>query len=138
VSALSGALLSGLGPTGFLLGRGGQRAAAYGYSETAGLLNTGETRLGWSFNGESDVLSFRSGSTHFDIPGLSATAGADPVGNGVFAGAISGGISTALSSTPANGSELPSANGNESGSATTVSPPADNNGPTNNGSTSAK
>lgn len=30
VSALAGAALSGLGPTGWLLGRGGARAAAYG------------------------------------------------------------------------------------------------------------
>ena len=104
-SAAGGALLSGLGPTGYLLGRGGERAAQFGYSETAGLLNTGETRFGWSFNGQNDVLSFRSGGTHFDIPGISAAAGANPVSNGVYAGAASGGISATLSSTPAYGGE---------------------------------
>lgn len=102
-SALGGAFLSGLGPTGFLLGRGGQRAASFGYSETAGLLNTGETRLGWSFNGQYDALSLRTGSTHFDIPGLTANAGANPIGNGAYAGAAAGGISSAFSSTPAYG-----------------------------------
>src|SRR5665213_844714 len=33
VSALGGVLFSGLGPTGFLLGRGGNQAVMYGYSE---------------------------------------------------------------------------------------------------------
>lgn len=50
VSALVGAGLSNLGPTGGLLGRGGQKAVQYGYSETAGLLNTGATRFGWTYN----------------------------------------------------------------------------------------
>jgi RHS repeat-associated protein len=104
VSAVGGALLSSLGPTGLLLGRGGERAAAFGYSETAGLVNAGETRFGWSFNGQYDVLSFRSGSTHFDIPGFTAAAGANAIGNGVYAGALAGGVSSVLSSTPAYGS----------------------------------
>jgi hypothetical protein len=98
-------------------------------SESAGLLNTGETRLGWSFNGQYDVLSFRSGSTHFDIPGFAATAGANAIQNGVYAGAVSGGVSTVLSSTPANGSDSAPANGNESESAP-LAAPADNSGST--------
>jgi hypothetical protein len=49
---------SGLGPTGFLLGRGGQKAVQYGYSESAGVLNHGARRIGWGYRGtdNSNVL----------------------------------------------------------------------------------
>jgi RHS repeat-associated protein len=88
VSALAGASLSALGPTGGLLGRGGQKAVQYGYSETAGLLNTGATRFGWTFNRakDADVLSLRIGKSHFDVPGIAVTAGANPIRDGVVSG----------------------------------------------------
>jgi RHS repeat-associated protein len=91
ISALAGAGLSGLGPTGFLLGRGGERAAQFGYSETAGLFNQGNVRFGWSFNATTaeDVLSLRIGSTHFDVPWIGASSGANAVGNGAVSGAVS-------------------------------------------------
>jgi hypothetical protein len=55
-------------------------------------LNQGTVRFGWSFNEGQDVLSLRVGKTHFDIPGASVQAGANPVGNGTVAGAIAGAV----------------------------------------------
>lgn len=94
VSALVGAGLSTLAPTGALLGRGGQKAVQYGYSETAGLLNTGATRFGWTYNRavDADVLSLRIGKAHFDVPGITATAGANPVRDGVISGVSAVGV----------------------------------------------
>jgi hypothetical protein len=91
-SALAGAVVSTFGPTGLLLGRGGARAAQFGYSESAELLNRGTVRFGWSFNqgAREDVLSLRVGSSHVDIPGTGLPAGANPVGNGLAAGAVAG------------------------------------------------
>lgn len=112
ISALAGAGLSGLGPTGWLLGRGGVRAAQFGYSESAGLLNQGVTRFGWSFNSAAgeDVLSLRVGSTHFDIPGTGVPAVADPVGNGMLAGALAGAAGGTLTPTDATGAVAPGGN----------------------------
>src|SRR5262249_797151 len=72
ISALTGAALSMLGPTGGLLGRGGAKAAQYGYSETAGLLNYGgggkaATYFGWGWNGENTVLRGVINGSKFDI-----------------------------------------------------------------------
>ncbi|OQW46992.1 MAG: hypothetical protein A4S09_16235 [Proteobacteria bacterium SG_bin7] len=66
-----GAAISTLMPTGALFGRGGERAAQFGYSESAGLLNRGATRIGWSgpVTG-ADVISLRTGAQHLDMPAL--------------------------------------------------------------------
>ena len=96
-AALSGAALSGLGPTGFLLGRGGARAAQFGYGRSPGLLNRGVVRFGWSGpkNG-SDVVSLRVGRMHYDIPGTSVPSGANPIRDGAVAGATAGGANGLL------------------------------------------
>jgi RHS repeat-associated protein len=91
VSALAGAALSGLGPTGFLFGRGGERAAQFGYDEAPGLLNSGDIRFGWSGPVEgSDVLSLRIGGEHYDVPLIKVPSGANPVRDGAVSGAIGG------------------------------------------------
>ena len=97
-AALSGAALSGLGPTGFLLGRGGARAAQYGYSNAPGILNRGATRFGWSgpVNGR-DVLSLRIGRLHHDLPGTGVPSGANPLRNGAVSGALGGSANRAAS-----------------------------------------
>lgn len=93
VSAVVGAGLSGLGPTGWLLGRGG-KAAKFGYNKTPGLLNRWNTRFGWSGpkNG-SDVLSLRIGKRHHDIPGLRVPSGGNALRDGAVSGAA-GGVGT--------------------------------------------
>jgi hypothetical protein len=93
VSALAGAALSGLAPSGWLLGRGGTRAAQFGYDQSPGLLNRGATRFGWSYNSQSqsEVLSARVGKAHFDIPGTSIPPGANPVRDALIAGTAAGG-----------------------------------------------
>jgi RHS repeat-associated protein len=95
LAALEGAVLSGLGPEGFLLGRGGARAAAGGFNQNAGLLNRGARRFGWSFNGNSgrNVLSYRDGASHFDIPGTGVSPYANPVRSGLPAGLGAAGFS---------------------------------------------
>jgi RHS repeat-associated protein len=123
VSAVVGAGLSGLAPTGWLLGRGGARAAQYGYDQAPGLLNKGATRFGWSYNAttDSEVLSARVGSTHFDIPGTSILPGADPIRDGLIAGITAGvgvgGTDTATAAETLQGSIAPMTNG-ASGSVT--------------------
>jgi len=69
-SAIFGAGLSGLGPTGFLIGRGGKKAAEHEFNRSRSLLNRGNNRFGWSFNKQRDanMLSLRSGKKHFDLP----------------------------------------------------------------------
>ncbi len=86
-AAAAGALLSGLGPTGFLLGRGGKRAANFGYSRSAGFLNRGNRRVGWSGpkNGR-DVPSVRVGKRHYDGP-YGPRSGAKPARDGAASGA---------------------------------------------------
>ena len=93
-SALIGAGLSALGPTGALLGRGGSRAAQFGYNQAPGLLNRGAMRFGWSGpkNG-LDVLSFRNGAKHFDLPGLGLKSGANPIRDGFLSGLLGGSTS---------------------------------------------
>lgn len=93
------ATFSGLGPTGFLLGRGGSRAASYGYTQSPGLLNSGATRFGWSYSGNSgqNVLSFRNGATHYDIPGTGLSPMANPVRDGLVSGILGGGGNQAAS-----------------------------------------
>lgn len=93
VSALAGAALSGLGPTGFILGRGGARAVGYGYSQSAGLLNTGATRIGWGYRAStgSDILRAVVNGVKTDIPGTAISAGANAVRDGIIAGGIAGG-----------------------------------------------
>jgi RHS repeat-associated protein len=100
-SALEGAAFATLGPTGSLLGRGGARAARYGYSETAGLLNRGATRFGWGFReeaggGGSDVLRLVRNGNKTDIPGTAIpTNGARPVRDGAVAGTAGGALGAA-------------------------------------------
>jgi len=103
VSALAGAALSGLGPTGFLLGRGGARAVQFGYSESAGLLNYGTTRFGWGARQEasgavSDVLRLVVNGAKTDIPGIAIPAGANVVRDGAVAGAVAGAGAAATTS----------------------------------------
>lgn len=84
-SGLYGAALSGLGPTGFLFGRGGSTASKFGY-KFQGLANRGHRRFGWSHHRGRNWLSYRNGKKHTDIlPGPSgpARAGRD----GAVAGA---------------------------------------------------
>ena len=103
VSALVGAGLSGLAPSGFLLGRGGERAAQYGYTQSPGYLNTGSTRFGWTNLGPTaEVLGLRIGGQHvLDVWGTKIAAfGAAPIRDGVVSG-IFGGFGTG--STPAFG-----------------------------------
>ena len=94
-AALTGAALSALGPTGALLGRGGAKAAQYGYG-SPGLLNQGYARFGWSGpKGDMDVLSLRVGKRHFDFDQFGGLpAGADPARDGALAGLIGAGITS--------------------------------------------
>ena len=63
VSAVAGAAFSGLGPSGFLLGKS---------KGVTGILNKGKTRFGWSRKAKikRDVISLRMGQKHIDIPGI--------------------------------------------------------------------
>jgi RHS repeat-associated protein len=110
VSAVAGAALSGLMPTGFLLGRGGERAAKFGYNETAGLVNNFETRFGWGFKEkiQSDVLRASIGGVHYDVPLISMAAGANPVRDAFVAGTM-GAIN--FGATPASGASAQSSEG---------------------------
>lgn len=91
---MAGAALSGLGPTGFLLGRGGARAVQYGYSRSAGLLNTGAIRFGFGYRAStnSDVLRAVVNGVKTDIPGTAIPAGANAARDGAVAGSIGGGV----------------------------------------------
>ena len=105
VSALAGAAFSGLGPSGFLLGRGGTQAALRGgYDQAPGLLNQGTTRFGWSYNSQinAEVLSLRVGRSHFDVPGTAITAGQNAIRDGLVFGTVAG---TLLAPGSASGSE---------------------------------
>ena len=95
-SALTGAALSALGPTGALLGRGGANITQYGYSQSAGLLNRTYVRFGWSSpKGEMDVLSLRVGKKHFDLDDIGGLrSGADPSRDGGLAGLIGASINS--------------------------------------------
>jgi RHS repeat-associated protein len=91
VAAASGALLSGLGPTGFLLGRGGTRALAHGYSRAAGLLNKGVPRFGWGYSEKANVDVIRAVTKEVpknDFTRTAIPAGARPVRDGALAGAV--------------------------------------------------
>ena len=68
----------------------------YGYSETAGLLNNGASRFGWTYNGakEADVISLRVGKIHFDMPGTAVNVGANPVRDGAVADVVGGIVTT--------------------------------------------
>lgn len=127
VSAAVGAGLSGLGPSGFLLGRGGARALSGGYNQAPGLINQGNVRFGWSYNAAEkvEVLSARVGRTHYDVPFISSTPGAAPIQEGIIAGTVGGLISSP--SSPAFGTNTPSPAtdiGASSYSQPTVSSPA--------------
>jgi RHS repeat-associated protein len=95
-SGLAGAALSGLGPSGFLIGRGGPKAAPFGYSRTRALLNRGNTRFGWSGpkNGK-DYLSLRVGKKHYDVPGTGVPSGGNPARDGAASGLLGGGLGRA-------------------------------------------
>ena len=92
VAAVAGAALSGLAPTGALLGRGGARAAEYGYSESAGWLNHGARRFGWGFRGSdnSNVLRLVWDGAKTDLPGAISPI-AQPVRDGIASGVVGGG-----------------------------------------------
>jgi len=94
-AALTGAALSTLGPTGALLGRGGTKAAQYGYG-SPGLLNRAYARFGWSGpKGDMDVLSLRIGKRHFEFDQFGGLpAGADPARDGALAGLIGASITS--------------------------------------------
>jgi RHS repeat-associated protein len=98
-SAAVGAGVSAFGPTGALLGRGGTKAAKFGYSKFAGLLNSGNIRFGWTYNAgkSADVLSLRIGGMHLDVPGSAITAGARPARDGIVAGTTGGLANSAVS-----------------------------------------
>jgi RHS repeat-associated protein len=93
IAGVVGAGLSGLAPSGWLLGRGGARAAEFGYDQAPGLINQGFERFGWSYSEDLDVeiLSKRIGGEHLDISTfLTLTAGANPVTEGAAVGALTG------------------------------------------------
>jgi RHS repeat-associated protein len=98
ISAAAGAAFSGLGPTGFLLGRGGQRAAQFGYSESAGILNHGSRRFGWGYreSDNSNVLRLVIDNVKADLPGAISPV-ARPIRDGLIAGAVGGGAVGAAS-----------------------------------------
>ena len=98
VAAAAGAAFSGLGPTGFLLGRGGQKAVQYGYSESAGILNHGARRFGWGYRGSdnSNVLRVVMGKVKIDLPGAISPV-AQPVRDGLISGAVGGAAVSASS-----------------------------------------
>ena len=98
VATAAGAALSGLGPTGWLLGRGGTRAAQYGYSESAGILNSGATRFGWGYRGSdnANVLRLVWDGVKTDLPGAISPL-AQPVRDGIVAGSVGGGGTAAAS-----------------------------------------
>ncbi len=91
---LFGAALSTLGPTGLVLGRGGTRAAQYGFGKSAGLLNHGHIRFGWGYSASSGrtVLRGGAGRSHFDSavrwPWTRAHPVADGAATGLFGGAF--------------------------------------------------
>jgi len=87
-AAALGAAVSMLGPTGFLLGRGGARAAQYGYARTAGLFNHGRVRFGWSHLDGFDRLALRVNWKHFYVPLLRLAAGAAPIRDGIVSGLL--------------------------------------------------
>ncbi len=90
--AITGALTSGLAPEGWLLGRGGIRAARFGFNQSPGILNRGALRFGWTNKGSVMVLGTRRGGEHiFDVLGSELSqVGARPVRNGVVAGLLGG------------------------------------------------
>jgi hypothetical protein len=98
VATAVGAAFSGLGPTGFLLGRGGQKAVQYGYSESAGVLNHGARRIGWGYRGtdNSNVLRVVVDKVKIDLPGAISPV-AQPVRDGVITGVVGGGVVGAAS-----------------------------------------
>ncbi len=91
-AAATGAALSGLGPEGFLLGRGGLKAAEFGYPKIAGLLNSAANRFGWGYNADVEATVLRAviGSTKFDVPGIALAGRANALRSGVPAGTVSG------------------------------------------------
>ncbi|UTD26537.1 RHS repeat-associated core domain-containing protein [Bradyrhizobium sp. WD16] len=105
VSAVVGAGLSGLTPSGWLLGRGGARAADAGYTQSPGWANTGNWRIGWSYNAAKDaeVLSARIGSGHYDSAISLSSRGlvvvANPIGDGFASGAAAAAAAAAVSGT---------------------------------------
>jgi RHS repeat-associated protein len=96
-AALAGAALSGLGPSGWLLGRGGARAASYGYTQSAGLINRGYLRFGWGYRGADDreVLRLGVGRPHYDVPVVNLRPGANPIRDGAVAGTAAAGVTAA-------------------------------------------
>jgi hypothetical protein len=111
ISAAAGAAFSGLGPTGFLLGRGGQRAAQFGYSESAGILNHGSRRFGWGYreSDNSNVLRLVIDNVKADLPGAISPV-ARPIRDGLIAGAVGGGAVGAASDCTCKRSSLPMKN----------------------------
>ncbi|MBD2438866.1 RHS repeat protein [Nostoc sp. FACHB-110] len=84
-----GAALGSLGPSGIVFGRGGAKAAQFGYKE--GIFNTGNFRVGWSWNKGRNWFSihggkpYTSGHWHRDLlPG--------PKGDGVIPFGLGGGL----------------------------------------------
>jgi RHS repeat-associated protein len=91
-AAVSGAISSGLAPEGWLLGRGGARAAQFGFNQSPGVLNRGALRFGWTNKGPVMLLGARQGREHlFDVWGTALSqSAARPIRNGVVAGLLGG------------------------------------------------
>ena len=97
ISASVGAVLASTGPSGLLFGRGGKQAASMGYK--GGILNTGNTRVGWSWNKGRNHFSLHGGKPrtpghwHKDIlPGPSGQAVAEFGVGGAVAGGTGSGV----------------------------------------------
>ena len=97
VSGGIGAAFSTLGPTGALLGRGGQRALPHGYNKSEGLINK-YLDFGWGRKGNYDALRKGHGKDKvfplddaFKFP-----SGANPLKDGALFGALGEGLEEAI------------------------------------------
>jgi len=90
-SAAIGAATATLEPTGALLGKGGNKSVAYSFSKSAGLLNKGSVRFGWSTNSKRETtlrLSVTKDkiTKHYPKDGPGIPGNANPVRDGAAAG----------------------------------------------------
>jgi RHS repeat-associated protein len=96
LAALTGATLSGLGPTGFLLGRGGPTAFANGYARNFPYLNGGASfgrdfRFGWgNLGNKENLLRYVWNGVKHDLRGTAISSAAAPIRDGAVAGLFGG------------------------------------------------
>ena len=110
ISAAIGVLLSGLGPEGFILGRGGAKAYQHGYPAWAPRPNRGNRRFGWSSKNRRTALHLGIDKKHYDLPG-SLAGEASPLRSGIPGGL---GAGAATGSQSCSCQQLSATHGNES------------------------